>query len=475
MIKVDFNKLQRAFNPKTVVVVGDSKQSNYEWLHGQKQFKGKLYSVHINPNAFEDIKAMGIENFTSLMDVPGPIDLVIVAVARKAAATILDDCIRKDVAAAHFFSAGFSETDTDEGRALERELVTRAEAANFHLIGPNCMGLYDPSVGIRQSEDQYLGDSGPVGFISQSGSVAIGFSMEAHHQGIFINKSVSFGNGIVLDSPDFLEFFGQDPEVKAIGMYLEGIKNGRRFMSVLKEVAARKPVVIWRGGRTEAGGRAIASHTGSLAVSKNIWDAAIKQCGGVQVASVEELIDTLKVLLFLPPVRGNRVAIAGGPGGQSVTSTDVFVEAGLVVPRLTRESYAELETFFEVVGGSYRNPIDTAGPVRRDMKRIMKIVSRDSNIDNVAYFVSTRPGRHINREQLQNMMEILEDIKQLSKPLITMVILNTAEAAQEAKTVMDILQEKGIPAFPSVTRGAQALKNAFDSYQSRIRLSLSDS
>ncbi len=467
MITVDFNKLQRAFNPQTVVVVGDSKQSNYEWLHGQKQFKGKLYSVHINPAAFEDIKAMGIENYTSLLDVPGPVDLVIVAVARKAAAAILDDCIRKDVAAAHFFSAGFSETDTDEGRELERQLVARAEAANFHLIGPNCMGLYNPGIGIRQNEDQHLGDVGPVGFISQSGSVAIGFSMEAHHQGIFLNKSVSFGNGIVLDSSDFLECFGQDPEIKAIGMYLEGIKNGRRFVSVLKDVASRKPVVIWRGGRTEAGGRAIASHTGSLAASKNIWDAAIKQCRAVEVNSVEELIDTLKALLFLPPVHGKRVAIAGGPGGQSVTSTDVFVESGLIVPRLTRESYAELETFFEVVGGSYRNPIDTAGPVRRDMKRIMKIVSRDANIDNVAYFVSTRPGRHISREQLQSTMEILEDIKQIPKPLITMVLLSTSDAAKEVKEIMDILQERGIPAFPSVTRGAQALKNTYYYYKNK--------
>jgi acyl-CoA synthetase (NDP forming) len=255
-------------------------------------------------------------------------------------------------------------------------------------------------------------------------------------------------------------------------MYLEGIKNGRRFVSVLKDVTARKPVVIWRGGRTEAGGRAIASHTGSLAASRNIWDAAIKQCGAVQVSSVEELIDTLKALLFLPPVRGKRVAIAGGPGGQSVTSTDVFVEAGLLVPRLTRESYAELETFFEVVGGSYRNPIDTAGPVRRDMKRIMKIVSRDANIDNVAYFVSTRPGRHISREQLQSTMEILEDIKQLSKPLITMVLLSTSDAAKEVKEIMDILQERGIPAFPSVTRGAQALKNTLDYYNNREHQSI---
>lgn len=464
-MKVDFSKLERAFNPRTVVVIGDSKTNNFEWIRGQKEFKGKLYSVHTNPNSFDDIKALGVENFTSLLDVPVEVDLAIVAVARRAALAVLDDCIRKGVAAAHFFSAGFSETDTEEGRRLERELKIRAEAENFHLIGPNCMGLYNPSIGIRQNEDQFLGESGSVGFISQSGSVAIGFSLESHYQGININKSVSFGNGIVLDSPDFLEYFGQDPAIKAIGMYLEGVKNGRRFVSVLKEVAARKPVVIWRGGRTEAGGRAIASHTGSLAASKNIWDSVIKQCGAIQVDSIEEIIDTIKALLFLPHVTGNRVAIAGGPGGQSVTSTDIFVEIGLIVPRLTKESYAELESFFEVVGGSYRNPIDTAGPVRRDMKRIMRIVSRDANIDNVAYFVSTRPGRHISREQLQNTMEILEDIKKLGKPLITMVLLATPDAANEVRAIMQILQENGIPAFPSVPRGALALKHAFDYYQ----------
>lgn len=464
-MKVDFSKLERAFNPRTVVVIGDSKTNNFEWIRGQKEFKGKLYSVHTNPNSFDDIKALGVENFTSLLDVPVEVDLAIVAVARRAALAVLDDCIRKGVAAAHFFSAGFSETDTEEGRRLERELKIRAEAENFHLIGPNCMGLYNPIIGIRQNEDQFLGESGSVGFISQSGSVAIGFSLESYYQGININKSVSFGNGIVLDSPDFLEYFGQDPAIKAIGMYLEGVKNGRRFVSVLKEVAARKPVVIWRGGRTEAGGRAIASHTGSLAASRNIWDSVIKQCGAIQVDSIEEIIDTIKALLFLPHVTGNRVAIAGGPGGQSVTSTDIFVEIGLIVPRLTKESYAELESFFEVVGGSYRNPIDTAGPVRRDMKRIMRIVSRDANIDNVAYFVSTRPGRHISREQLQNTMEILEDIKKLGKPLITMVLLATPDAANEVRAIMQILQENGIPAFPSVPRGALALKHAFDYYQ----------
>jgi len=467
-MKVDFSRLERAFNPNTVVVIGDSRQTNFEWLHAQLKFKGKLYSVHTNPETAKDIEALGVTNFPSLLDVPGSVDLAIVAVARRAALAVLEDCIKKDVAAAHFFTAGFSETHTEEGRELERQLIARAEAANFHLIGPNCMGFFNPKFGIRQNEDQYVDDAGQVGFLSQSGSIAISFSLDAYQQGIKISKSASYGNGILVDSPDFLEYFGRDPEIKIIGAYIEGIKNGRRFVEVLRNVAARKPVVIWRGGRTEEGGRAIASHTGSLASSRNVWDSALKQCGAIQAASMEELIDTIKALLFLPPVKGNRVALAGGPGGQSVTGTDIFAEAGLNVPRLTGESYDELASFFEVVGGSYRNPIDTAGPVRRDMKRIMGIVSRDANIDNIAYIVSTRPGRRISPEQLQGTMAILDDIKSLSKPLITMVFLNTPDAARETKEIMTRLQERGIPAFPTIPRGARALKNAFDFYQTGI-------
>ena len=247
-LKTDFAKLDRAFSPQCVVVVGDSKRNNFQWLRGQSRFKGKLYSVQVNPETIEGIKALGIENYTSIMDVPEPVDLAIVAVPRSAALRILEDCIRKEVAAAHFFTAGFAETDTEEGIRLERLLAERAEQANFHLIGPNCMGIFNPKVGIGQNERQYNNDTGTLGLISQSGTHALDFAYEAHVQGVDICKSVSFGNGVVLDSTNYLEYFGADPECRIIGMYLEGVKDGRRFFKVLREVTARKPVVIWKGG-----------------------------------------------------------------------------------------------------------------------------------------------------------------------------------------------------------------------------------
>jgi len=431
------------------------------WLRSQGSFKGKLYSVQIDPQEIEGIKALGVENYTSLLDVPEPVDLAIVAVPRAVALRVLEDCIRKEVVAAHFFTAGFSETDTEEGIELERRLTERAEQANFHLIGPNCMGIFNPGIGIGLVGGQYAGFAGQVGFIAQSGTHAIAFAQEAHLQGVDINKSVSFGNGVVLDSADYLEYFAGDPEIKIIGMYLEGVKDGRRFFRVLREVSAQKPVVIWKGGRTEEGGRAIASHTGSLAVPQAIWEAAVRQCGAIKVAGMEELIDTLQALLYLSP-GGNRVAIAGGSGGQSVAIADVFAEAGLRVPMLTQESYEELATFFSLIGGSYRNPVDTGNQNRRHMKRIMEILGQDTNIDSLVMLTNTRFG---NPEVVQGDVDLMADIKErMSKQVMAIVAFSGPDEMRTAREATKRFQAKGIPAFPSMERGARALKNTLDYY-----------
>ncbi len=469
-MKVDFSKLDRAFNPRCVVVVGDSSTragagigTDFPWLRGQSTFKGKLYSVQVNPETIKDIEAMGVKNYTSIVDVPEPVDLAIVAVPRPVAQRILEDCIRKDVAVAHFFTAGYSETGTEEGKKLERILTERAKEANFHLIGPNCMGLFNPKVGIKQFPVQYTGFTGPLGFISQSGGHAMNFAMEAHYQGLDMAKSVSFGNGTVLESSDFLEYFGQDPEIKVIGMYVEGVKDGPRFLRVLREVAARKPVVIWKGGRTEEGVRAISSHTGSLALPQAIWNAAINQCGAIKVTRSEELVDTLKALLHLPPVRGDRMGITGGSGGQTVALADVFAEAGLRVPRLTQKSYDELNTFFLLVGSGLSNPIDIGGANRSEMKRVLDILEQDANIDNLVLLVNVgirTPAE--NKEPIELLTEIK---KKTSKPVMAVIL--SANSPKEVEVAQDIIRgfrDVDIPTFMAFERGARALRNALDYY-----------
>ena len=457
-MNVDFSKLDRAFNPRSIVVVGD--KDELRWLRCQGEFKGNLYSVQVNPETIKRIEALGVKNYTSLLDVPDPIDLVIVAVSRALASRILDDCIRKKVAAVHFFTSGFSETATAEGIKEEKALAEKAKQAGMHLIGPNCVGIFNPGAGIKQGLDQYVGTGGAVGFISQSGDIAQVFSIKAHLEGVDIAKSVSFGNGIVLESTDFLEYFADDPSIKVIGMYLEGIKDGKRFLRVLKEVTRKKPVVIWKGGRTEEGNRAVASHTGSLALSKNIWDAAVKQCGAINAATEDELIDTLKAVIFLPPVRGNRVGIVGGSGGQSVVIADIFAEAGLKVPILTDETYEQFASFFKLVGASYRNPIDQGGTNRAEITRIIDILERDANVDNVVFLFSTR---HFDAKQTDDIIESLVNLKaRTAKPLMTIIeAYFSPQWVEQVGAIIQKLQSAGIPVYLNYRRGARALHNVW--------------
>jgi len=242
-------------------------------------------------------------------------------------------------------------------------------------------------------------------------------------------------------------------------MYLEGTRNGPRFLKALREVARRKPVVIWKGGRTEEGGRAIASHTGSLAVPLAIWEAALRQCGAIKVYSIEELTDTLKAILYMGPVHGKRVGIAGGSGGQSVAIADVFAENGLSVPALTQASYDELASFFMLIGAGYRNPVDP-GVNRREMKRIMDILERDDNTDNLVLMTSVM-AMFRTSEQLEREMAMLTELRQRSpKPLAVVLGYFSPESVQELRTVAQRLRDVGIPLFVSPERGARAMRNA---------------
>jgi acyl-CoA synthetase (NDP forming) len=468
-LKVDFNKLDKAFNPRVMAVIGDKKDNNYMWLRANSGFKGKLYSVQIDPREIEGIKALGVENYPGILDIPEPVDFAIVAVPRVVAFKVLADMIKKGVGAAHFFTAGFSETDTEDGREAERQLKAMAEAANFHIVGPNCMGIFSPAAGIKQNAMQYSDTIGPVGFISQSGNHAVNFASEAHLHGVEINKVASFGNGTVLDAADYLEYFARDPGIKVIGMYIEGIKDGRRFLKVLREAAAKKPVVIWKGGRSDEGARAISSHTGSLAIPLATFNAAVRQCRAVTVGRMEDMIDVLKALIYLPEVKGDRVAAVGGSGGGSVAVSDAFAEAGLKLPPFSKETYAEFASFWINVGGGYKNPVDTYNANRREMKRILDILIRDTNTDNITALFAVMHRGPVGQPPMESQLAPFSDIRQrTSKPVMAIVSSpSDGPSVQAAMELMGNLQAIGIPAFPGMERGALALYKAYEYWHMR--------
>jgi len=176
-VTIDVAAFDRIFNPKSVSVIGDKAKLGFHWLKSMSTFKGPVYSVQVDEREIPAIKALGVPNYTSLLDVPEPVDFVVVSVPRKVAPQILDDCIAKKVGGAAFFTSGFAETATEEGITLQRILATKALEANVMLVGPNCMGLFVPKVGLRCDPHQYAGEGGNVAFVGQSGTHTISFSL----------------------------------------------------------------------------------------------------------------------------------------------------------------------------------------------------------------------------------------------------------------------------------------------------------
>ena len=370
---MDRKALDRAFNPRCVAVVGDKMANGYVWLRNMSTFTGKLYSVQIDPNEIPGIEQLGVNNCRSLLDIPEPIDYVLVAVPRAVAPRIIRDCIKKGVGGASLFTSGFAETHSDEGATLQETLTKMAREANLNLIGPNCMGIFNPKLGVRQDINQYHGKSGPVGFISQSGTHAIFFSQVGARNGLLISKSVSYGNGAVLDSADYLDYFADDDETKVIGLYIEGVRDGRRFLDSLRVAARRKPVLVWKGGRGEEGYRAISSHTGSLASTPVLWDSLVKQYGAMRIDNLDEMILHMKSMAgnlnaAAKEVRRNPWRLLAKPAEKETRSQNIYDAA-----RAFAEGAGELDDAV-----SRMNALRDARPegVKSDDPDLKKVLTR---------------------------------------------------------------------------------------------------
>ena len=454
--------LHRLLSPRSVAVVGAKKANDYRWLRCVSTFQGPVYSVNIDPNETAGIEALGIRNYQRLQDIPGAVDYVIVSVPREVAPIVLRDCIAKGVGGAMLFTSGFSETGTDKGCELERAITHLAREASLPLVGPNCMGIFHPKIGLRNFPELYTGESGPVGFLSQSGTHGYNFALMGYLNGIKVSKLISYGNAVILDSPDYLEYLRDDPETSIIGMYIEGVRDGRRLLHLLRELTPRKPVVIWKGGQTEPGTRATASHTGSLAESMVIWRAVMRQTGAIEVDSLEEMIDTMKALLYVPPTRQDRVALISMTGGQSVVTTDAFAKAGLQVPTLSERSYERLGRFFNIVGGSYRNPIDMGSnwEAGEQTGEILDVLEDDPQVDIIAFELSLNLlfRRMEAKPSFQAfLLDMLSAHKRRThKPFLAIVTPSYVPDAEE--DLKRRLLAEGIPSFPTFQRAAKALQ-----------------
>ena len=465
---IDQKRLHRALNPSSVAVVGD-KGPGYTWLTNQENFTGELYSVQLDEKEIPGIEEKGITNFTSLKDIPGEVDLVICAVPRQVTPYVVADAIAKGAGGISMFTSGFAETREPEGIALQEKLIEMCSEAGMPLVGPNCMGVYNRKLGVKFGGGLEHGDGGDISVISQSGTHGIGMTNGAQSVGVKVRRTISFGNGIILNESDYLEYLMNDPETPAIAMYLEGTKDGRRFFNLLREATKKKPVIVWKGGRSTAGTRAVNSHTGSLASSQSVWDAMLRQTGAIAVGSIEDAIDAIAGLVHTRQPTGRDVALIAMTGGQSVAITDQFERFGFNVPELSQQSYDRLAEFFMTVGGSYRNPFDAASTIRSEAENLQKILEiiADEPIIDGGVALEFRSRGYDKPEDLDEILDLLDDYRNKTNQPVILIMpthgVMTGDVA-EAASVRDRAAERGFAVYPSFERGAQGLGRVVDHY-----------
>jgi len=337
------NLLEDIFNPQSIAVVGASGNPHtmgYRFAASLLEYgyRGTVYPI--NPNHSE---ILGIKTYPRVRDIPGSVDYVISCIPAPKVPSLMEDCCEKGVKAVHLFTARFSETGRQEAAELEQAILRKAKIGGVRIIGPNCMGLYFPRKGISFS-DAMPKKAGTVALISQSGQVAEELCRYVALREVYFSKAISYGNALDFNECDFLDYFAQDPETKVILMYVEGIRDGKRFAKTVQCAAANKPVVILKGGKSKSGTRATASHTASMAGSQDIWESFVTQSGAVAAKDLDELADLAVAFQYLPPIKGFRVGVAGGGGGASVLSADICEAKGLDVIPLPSEMRAELKS-----------------------------------------------------------------------------------------------------------------------------------
>ncbi len=466
MFEKRLKEFEPIFYPKSIAVIGasaDERSFGYKWVRAliSAGFEEPIYPVSYGGGTIA-----GLEISPALTSVPGEVDYVIASVSRQSVLGLLDDCIAKKVKAIQFFTAGFSEIGTRQGRELEEQMVTKARQGGIRIIGPNCIGIYCPEhrIPLGPSPLGKVGISGSVGFVSQSGGIAAKLVEVGIARGINYSKGVSFGNGIDLDASDFLQYLTADAKTTVIGAYLEGTRDGRRLFDAVKEMTKVKPLVIWKGGRTEVGAQAAMSHTGSLASSAAVWSAMLKQVGAIEVHSLEELSDSLLMFQHLGNWRGSNIAIVGGladgGGGISVSASDICTESGLNVPPLSSQTREELTKLLGEVGGIFRNPIDVSQAQSRDpltLSRAMQVIVEDpivelvlvqEDVDILLSYSSPKEVERINEF-------FIEFRGRQSKPLV--IVLPPGSSEPERLTLERRLSEASIAVFPTMERAAKAI------------------
>lgn len=372
--------LDYLFNPSSIALIGAS-NNPFKWgfiiltniLSGG--YKGKIYPI--NPKEKE---IQGLKVYPNLESIPDDIDLAMIVIPAENVPSALIECANKKVKSVIVVSGGFSEAEVYN---LENEIANIANDTNINLVGPNTMGIFSGDLSLCALMPPVRPKKGVISFVAQSGNLGTQLLGQGQFEGIGFNKFVCSGNEAHLHCEDYIEYFGKDEDTKVILAYIEGIRDGRKFLNVCKKVSLKKPIIVFKAGKTKAGARAAKSHSAALAGEERIYDAVFKQCGIIRAKTPDEMLDLAKAFVNLPLPKGNRVGIITWGGGWGVVASDFCEEEGLEVINLPEEIIEKLNKLLPPYW-SKNNPIDLVGSLDREAHlKCFEILASCKEVDSI--------------------------------------------------------------------------------------------
>jgi acetyltransferase len=437
ILRSEHQPLSSIFEPQTVALIGASEKSGTVgrtilWNLVTNPFGGTIFPV--NPKRKS---VLGIKAYPNLHSIPEPVELAIIAVPAEIVPEVIAECVELGVKGAIIISAGFKEIG-QEGLALEQQIRDIARG-KMRIIGPNCLGVMNPHFGLNATFASTMARPGNLGFISQSGALCTAVLDWSFPENVGFSAFVSIGSMLDVDWGDLIYYLGDDPRTKSIVIYMESVGNASSFLSAAREVALTKPIIVIKGGQTEAAAKASASHTGSLTGSDRVLDAAFRRCGVLRVKRIEELFDMAEVLAKQPRLpQGPRLTIITNAGGPGVLATDALIATGGDLATLSDDTINQLNQFLPP-HWSHSNPIDILGDADPERyTKTLEVSLRDPNSDGLLVILTP--------QAMTNPTKTAEELKfyalQTDKP-----ILASWMGGDEVTTGELILNRASIPTY----------------------------
>lgn len=443
--------LTEIFAPCSVAVIGaspDAHRIGHTVLKNLLDYgyTGKLFPIH--PRATE---ILGQHAYASVLDVPEPIELAVVAIPADQILPVVDACGRKGVRGLIVLAAGFSEVGS-EGRELERQLQAKVRAYGMHMIGPNSMGVIDTQSRLNASFAASTPNPGSVALISQSGAICSAILDWSSSHGLGFSHVVSLGNKSDIDEVALLQIWGSDPRNRVILAYLEDIRDGPTFMAVAREVTRSTPVIAIKSGTTGAGARAASHHTGSLAGSEQAYAAAFAQSGIIRARTISELFDLAMLFAYQPLIQGNRVAILTNSGGIGIVAADAIEHSGLTMASLSPLTIAQLQRNLPAAASVY-NPIDLLGDARHDRYQLgLAALLADANVDGVIVLLTPQA----QTEPVETAEVISTIAATATKPVVVCFL-----GGASLEPAVALLRRNAIPSYSFPERAVQSLASMY--------------